>query len=438
MSPITWAVIFFLILTNAFYVAAEFAAVGARRSRIRQLADEGSRLAARLLPVLDRPVMLDRYIAACQIGITLSSLVLGAYGQATLAAGLVPVFEPWGDVHEFAAESAAATVVLVGLTALQVLFGELVPKSLALQHPTRTALVTVLPMQWSLWLFSGFIKALNGSATLVLRLFRVPQSGHRHVHSPEELELLITESREGGLLRATEYRRLYRALRLRTRTARQLLVPRPRVAAIDVTTPVPQALSLVADTPHTRLPLYRESIDNVIGLLHTRDLVLHYLERGAAGSLEEIMRPVLTVFETITADRLLSLMRERRRQYAVIIDEFGATSGIVTLTDVLEELLGKVADERKRREPQPQRLPDGRIRLPGAMRLNEAEPWIGVVWLGEADTVGGHVLGVLGSVPSGGEQVVIDGIQVEVERVSGHAIASVLVRPLVSPEEPHG
>src|SRR5918999_1327059 len=236
------AVITLLILLTALYVAAEFAAVGARRSRLRRLAEDGNPLAARLLPVVENARELDRYIAVSQIGITLSSLILGAYGQAVIAPRIEPLVARTSLVERGAAESASAVVVLLVLTTLSMVVGELVPKSLALRDPTRVAIWTVLPMQWSLRVFAWSIAVLNGTAILLLRLLRVPSTGHRHVHSPEEIELLIAESRDGGLLEPEEQVRLHRALRLGLRTAKQLMVPRDRLAALEAPTTLEDVL----------------------------------------------------------------------------------------------------------------------------------------------------------------------------------------------------
>ena len=439
MTLVTWAVIVLLILINALYVAAEFAAVSVRRSRIYQLAEEGHALAIRLLPTLEDAQKLDRYIAACQIGITLSSLVLGAYGQATLAVQLTPLFAEWGGLQHVAAQSTSAMVVLVGLTALQMVLGELIPKSLALQYPTHIALYTVLPMRWSLSLLSWFIAVLNGSGTAILKLLRIPQVGHRHLHSPEEIDLLIAESREGGLLEPDEHRRLRHALRLSVQSVRRLMVPRKDIAAIEVNTPIEEVLRQVAASPYTRLPVYRGSKDNVIGMVHTKDLVMHYVEHGAPTSIEAVMRPIMSVPDSVTADRLLTLLREHRSHQAIVIDEFGGVAGLVTLEDVLAEVLGEVTDEFKTGQPQPERLPDGRVRLPGSMRLDKAEPWIGSLWQGEADTVGGHIMNILGRLPAAGERVTIDGVEVEIERITNHAISSILVSPFFHiQEDAHG
>jgi CBS domain containing-hemolysin-like protein len=341
------AVILFLILLTALYVAAEFAAVGARRSRLRRLAEDGNLLAARILPVVESPRELDRYIAVSQIGITLSSLILGAYGQATLGPQVAPVFERLAGLDPASAESTAAVTILLVLTGLAMILGELVPKSLALQDPTRVALATVLPMQWSLRLFSWSIAALNGSGVLILKLFRIPATGHRHVHSPEEIELLIAESRDGGLLEPEEQVRLHRALRLGLRTARQLMVPRARLQALEISTPFDEVLRLVAGSPYSRLPVYRGDLDNVAGILHTKDVVTDFVQGARRETVSSLLRPIVRVRDTMPADRLLTFLRERRSHQAVVVDERSSVAGLITLEDVVAELLGGVADEFK-------------------------------------------------------------------------------------------
>jgi CBS domain containing-hemolysin-like protein len=425
----TWLVIAALLALNIFYVAAEFAVVGVRRSRIRQLAQEGHALAKSLLPFLEDPQRLDRYIAASQIGITLSSLGLGAFGQATLAVDLAPYFARWADLQELAARSAASAVVLTLLTAVQVLFGELVPKTVALQHPAPVALYTYLPMRASLWLFGGFITALNGSGNLFIRLLGLPQTRHQHLHSPEELELLIAESRDGGLLEPEEQQRLHQALRLNRRTARQLMVPRRAVVAIDVQTSPAELLRLVAQSPYTRLPVYRGSAEEIVGMVQTKEVAGLFVQRGQPPAIEEVLQPIPHVPSSLSADRLLSVLRQGRARQAVVVDEFGGMEGIVTLADVLAELVGEVGDEFKELGPQPQPLADGRIRLPGLLPLDQAEAWTRAQWRSEADTVGGHILAVAGRFLEVGERLEVEGVEVEVESLDGHAIAAVLVRP---------
>lgn len=423
---LAWATIALLILLTGLYVAAEFAAVSARRSRLRRLAEDGNTLASRLLPVLEDPRALDRYIAASQVGITLSSLILGAYGQATLAPRLEPLLERIGTMQPATIKSVSAAIVLTFLTTLAVILGELVPKSIALQNPTRTALVTVLPMQWSMRVFSWSITFLNGSGVLLLKAFRIPSTGHRHVHSPEEIALLIAESRDGGLLEPQEQVRLHRALRLGLRTARELMVPRGRLATIAASLPFEEVLRVVAASPYSRLPVYRDTIDNIIGILHTKDVVMRYVQ-GSGLTVASLLRPIVRVPDTMPADRLLAFLRERRSHQAQVVDSSDVVVGLITLEDVVAELLGGVSDEFKSMQARPIRLSDGRLRLPGSMRVDQAAPLIGPVWRNVDRTIGEQITIVLGRVPEPGEEVEIDGIPVEVEALEGDAITSVIV-----------
>lgn len=414
-----------LILINALYVAAEFAAVSVRRSRIQQLAEDGNLLAAWLLPRIESPRELDRYIAACQVGITLSSLVLGAYAQRTIAVWLTPMFAQLGGFQDVAAQSTSAAVVLFVLTVAQVIFSELVPKSLALQYPTQIALYTLIPMIASLWIYRPFIKWLNGAGNLILRLMSFPIQAHRHIHSPDEIELLIAESRDGGLLEPDEHRRLQRALRLNLRQAKQLMVPRRKIAALDIDTPLTEAVAIVEQSPYSRLPVYRGSIDNVIGMLRTKDLVRWWVTGEPPMALADLVRPIATVHESVTADKVLRELRERRSHQALVVDEFGGTAGLLTLDDVLSELLGDVGDEFKTAEPVAETLPDGRIRLPGGMAVDDAATVLHAQWATEATTVGGMLTAALGRLPVAGDRVAIGEYEFEVERVVDRAVHSV-------------
>ena len=429
------AVILLLILLTGLYVAAEFAAVGARRSRLRRMAEDGHALAARILPVLENPRELDRYIAASQVGITLSSLILGAYAQAILAPRAAPLLVRWGSVEVSTAEHAAAIALLIALTVLSVILGELVPKAFALQFPTQTALFTVLPMQWSLRLYAWLIAVLNGSGLLVLRILRVPNTGHRHVHSPEEIELLIAESRDGGLLEPQEQVRLHRALRLGLRVARQLMVPRSRLVALEVSTPIPDVLRVAASSPYSRLPVYRKTLDNIIGILHTKDVVTHFLDRGRTGSLGGLVRPIVRVRDTMPADRLLAFLRERRSHQAIVVEASGTVAGLITLEDVLGELLGTVADEFKAPRLLALRLSDGRVRLPGALPLERARVWLEGAWPVEDMTVAEFIQRRAGRVPEPGEHLEVSGLDVEIESIDNAQVASAIVTPPTGDDE---
>jgi putative hemolysin len=420
-------VILLLILLTALYVAAEFAAVGARRSRIRRMAEDGNSLAARALPFIDNPRELDRFIAASQVGITLSSLIAGAYGQAVLAPPAAPLLVRWAGLEPESALQIAAIVILAILTVLSVIVGELVPKAVALAHPTQTLIYTVVPMQWSLRAYSSLIAVLNGSGNLVLRAFGLASTGHRHVHSPEEIALLIAESRDGGLLEPQEQVRLHRALRLGLRNARQLMVPRDRLAALDIATPWRDVLRIVATSPYSRLAVFRRSLDDIAGILHTKDVVIHFLERRESGSLAGLVRPVQRVPDTMSADRLLAFLRERRSHQALVVDETNRVVGLITLEDVLGELLGSVPDEFKTSRLLPLRLSDGRIRLPGELPLERARVWVGGAWPTNAMTVGEFIVREIGRVPEPSERITVGRLDVEIESADDTHITSAIV-----------
>ena len=420
-----------LLLFNALYVAAEFAAVSVRRSRLNQLKEDGNVFAAWLLPIVESPAGLDRYIAACQIGITISSLVLGAYAQATLAVWLAPYFAALGGLTQVVAESTSTIVVLLALTVAQVVFAELVPKSVALQYPTQTSLYTLLPMLASQWVYRPFIKWLNGSGLLILRLLGAPHQAHRHIHSPDEIELLIAESRDGGLLEPDEHRRLQRALRLNLRQARQLMVPRKRISAISIDTPLNEVVSIVAQSPYSRLPVYRGTIDNIVGILRTKDLVRWFVEGSPGATLAQLIRTIPSVHESVTADRVLKDLRERRSHQALVVDEFGGTAGLLTLADVLTELLGHVGDEFRSGQPLAETLLDGRVRLPGEMGVEDAALLLETTWETDASTVGGLVTEALGHIPSEGDTTTVGDFEFQVERVKDRIPLSVVARRVV-------
>src|SRR5262245_63424475 len=220
---------------------------------------------------------------------------------------------------------------------LSVVVGEMVPKTVALRHPTEVALWTTRPMLWSARIFNWFIAILDRSNAALRALLRMPTASHRHIHSPEEIDLLIAQSRDGGLLEPQEQVRLHRALRLGLRDARQFMVPRARLAAIDVGTPLGDVLKIAATSPYSRLPVYRQSIDDIVGIMHTKDVVTHFLQRGLDGALASLVRPILRVPETMAADRLLGFLRERRTHQALVVDAAGKAVGMITLEDVLGE-----------------------------------------------------------------------------------------------------
>jgi CBS domain containing-hemolysin-like protein len=249
------------------------------------------------------------------------------------------------------------------------------------------------------------------------------------VHSPEEIELLIAESRDGGLLEPREQVRLHQALRLGLRTARQLMVPRSRLAAVEVSTPFPEVLRLVATSPYSRLPVYRGTLDEIVGVLHTKDVVTNYMADRPQVSVMTLLRPIERVHGSIAADHLLAYMRDRRIHQALVVGENGLVEGMITLEDVVAELLGGVSDEFKSATARAILLPDGSVRLPGAMRVEQAAQVLGADWRAVGETVGSYIAKVLGGVPATGEHVSVNGVNMVIEAVEEGVVLSALVLP---------
>lgn len=347
-----WLIILLLIAVNALYVIAEFTAVRLRATQLQPLVNKGNRRAAGLLATLQDGAKLDRYVAACQIGITLSSLIAGAYAQGALTAPLAGLLQRVGGLGDGAAHSTAAVAVLVVLTGVQVLFGELVPKSFALQFTLRSALWVYAPMRLSLKLYSGFLRVLNGSAHLLLRPFGVKPGRTHHAYTSEELELLIAESPQSGVLAQESRGRLLRAFTLGRRTAGDLMVPRKRIAALDITVAPDEALRRLIASPYMHLPVCEGSLDKALGLLHMKVLAWHFARQEALPPLRDILRPLPRVRRGLKVGPLLTLLREQHAAQALVVGRGGRVEGLVSLEDVLQTLLGRMGDELEpAREP---------------------------------------------------------------------------------------
>jgi CBS domain containing-hemolysin-like protein len=418
-----------LTAINALYVAAEFALVGARRTRIAEMAADGARFARLILPVLEDHALLDRSIAASQIGITLSSLIAGFYGQAMLA----PVLSPWLASVGFGfatAQGLATIIILAGITVFQVVFGELLPKSIALRFPERTALTMALPLSWSMWLLRPVIALLNGSAFAILRLSGITINGpSSHVHSPEELESLFQESARGGVIDAGEREMLQNIFTLENRVVRQIMVPRVRVTAIDAATPLEEALDRLSVTPHTRFPVFEETIDQVIGTVHLRDLFL--ANRNTPGAdLQSVMKPVRLLPESMTVSEVWEEFKRDHTSMAIIFDEYGGMAGIVTIEDILEEIFGELQDEFDREIDLYREDEQGRIHLRSDMLISAANDRL-LLTLPEdgPETIGGLVLDLLERTPRVGDEVMVQQVTLRVEAIKDYSITEISLTP---------
>jgi putative hemolysin len=429
---VAFLIISLLIFINAFYVAAEFSTVSARRSMLVQMASEGNAMARLLAPVVSDRSKLDTYVATCQIGITVSSLLLGFFGQSRLSPAIADLLSGREKLASAATLSITAALVLFLLTTLQVIIGELVPKSVGIQYPERLALLTVLPMRWSTILFKPLIWILNGSDRLALHLAgftREVQETHTHLHTPSEILMLFDKSRAGGQLDQEERRLLKNSLELRQVAVRQVMIPRTRMLAASIDTSYEELLRILADSPYSRLPLYEGTIDNIIGIVHLKDLFCLRLSR-AEHNVRNIIRPVLYVPESTLAGSVFALLQSKHHHVAIVLDEYGGTAGFVSLEDLIEEIFGELQDEFDVHAQSPIRPVSKEIvELRGDLLIDEVNEALGLNLVSaDVDTIGGWVLTNLGHVPEIGEELQFIETNLIVQEMEGNAITAIRMK----------
>ena len=401
-----------LILLNGYFVAAEYALVTARRTRIQELAQRGNRRAKAVLRIVADP---PRFIAAMQLGVTGASLAIGALGEQVLAR----VFDPL-----FASVIAFALAFLI-ITFLHVVVGELVPKGIALGYSDRVALAVSTPVRGFFVAFKPLIWVLQRSSEVVLRaLGLTPPGGEMEVYSEAELKMLLSRSTEEGELEAQEQEMLYKVFDFADKEVSAVMVPRPEVVALSIEMPPEEALAAVIDSPYTRYPVYRDSLDEIVGVLHVRDLFSALVDRGIAGvQIEQLLRPAHIVPETKDLAALLTEFRRTNQHPAVVVDEYGELEGIVTLEDLLEEIVGEIEDEFDLPDESIERLEDGRVRVHGTFPIDDFNEQFGVsLPIEDYHTLGGLVFGMLGRAPEPGDEVEHEGIRFTVLTVEGSRI----------------
>lgn len=418
-----------LILLNGIFVAAEFAIVAVPRPRITQLAEEGNRAAQQVLGILRRPDRQNLYLATAQVGITLVSLGLGMYGEHTLAEWLVNALHHLGHLAEPAAHAIASVLAVGFLTYLHVVLGEMVPKSIALQHAEPTALRLSLPMALMQKLFWPVVTPLNAVGNLVTRALGVPPPGaHARLFSPEEIEYLVEESYEQGILAREEHLFVENIFDLSERVVGQVMTPRPRIVGLPVNADRQMVMRTVCETRFSRYPVYEGDLDNIIGVVHVKAIARHITGGEKELDLRRLAQPPLFVPESLSLEEMLSRFRQGRTQMAIVFDEFGGTAGLVTVEDIVEEVVGEIQDEFDREIPPIEELDSQRLRVRGDVVLGELNQLYGLhLSHPEADTVGGLVMAALGRVPHPGDTVEYDGIRFTVEAVRGLAVQTVLV-----------
>ena len=414
-----------LILLNAFFVAAEYGLVTARRTRIVELHHQGNRRARDVLRITGEP---GRFIAAMQLGVTLTSLGIGALGEAALT----NAFDPW------MATIVAVLLAYLILSFFHVVLGELVPKGVALSHSEGTALWVSAPVRAFITLFNPFIWALRTTTDAILRLVGVdPSSTERDVLSEAELRMLVSRSTAQGAIEQEEQQMIDKVFVFGDKDAADVMVARPDVVALSVALSPQEALETVLDSPYTRYPVYRDTLDDMIGVLHVRDLFSAVVaqERGlGAVTIEELLRPAYIVPETKDLGSLLQEFRRQNNHFAIVVDEYGAMVGICTLEDLLEEIVGEIEDEFDVPEEQVEQVDEDTYRIDGMYPIDEFNERFGTD-LPDEDfhTLAGFVFGQLGRAPEPGDDVSYNGLRFDVLEVEGNRIERVSVTFIVRP-----
>ncbi|MDQ4149281.1 MAG: hemolysin family protein [Actinomycetota bacterium] len=408
---------------NAFFVAAEFGLVAIRRTRVDELAARGNRRARSSQKALKQ---LNLILSACQLGITFSSLGLGAIGEPVVATLLEGLFRPLPSPFDvLATHSVAVAIAFSFITFLHVVLGELVPKNLAIAVPEGTALAVSTPIRVFTYIFRPVIWLFNEAANQVLRMFGVnTQPELAEIHTPDEIAIIVEESSRGGAILQGQSRMLTRTLMFPEKRAVEAMVPRVAARAIGTEANVEEVLDLAEATGYSRFPVWSERPDEFVGVVHLKDM-LRVSRRNPGAKVKEVMRDAVVVPESLPLEKVLLQMRSERNHFAIVIDEFGSTAGILTLEDIIEELVGEIRDEYDVREHDLRKV-DGGVRVPGGMRPDELKEATGLVLPeGDYETLAGFILQRLGRLAKRGDEIELDGWKIRVANVRRRRIVSV-------------
>ena len=415
-----------LLIANGFFVAAEFALLAARRSKIERLAHDGVRGAAQALKGLRE---LSLMLAAAQLGITMASLALGAVAEPALAHGLEALLHPL-NLPPGVSHGIALGIGLSIVAFLHMVVGEMAPKSWAIADPERSALLLAPPFRAFALVFRPLIRVLNGVANSIVRMLGVEPQDEAMTHSPADLLLLLEESSSQGTLAEEEHDLLTRALELGGMDAQSVMVPRRDIMAVPADADADDIERVARTTGRSRLPVYEEDLDRIRGVLHVKDLLALSLEDRARVRAGSLARPALVVPESRPLEALMVDMRQRRQHVALVVDEYGSVSGLVALEDLLEELIGEFEDESDRRARVFRRRADGAYLVPASLRPDEVEERIAVdLPDGDWETMAGLVIAVLERLPDVGDVAEVDGVRMEVTRMDGHRITELAITP---------
>jgi putative hemolysin len=405
-----------LVVGNAIFVAAEYALVTARRTRLVTLAESGSRRARAALQLMDHPV---GFISTVQIAITVFGIALGAVGQPLLS-----------DYFGFLPGWASFALAFLILTYLSVALGELAPKAIALQKAEAYAMGVAIPLAFLQRLTRPLVWSLQILANAIIRLFGLqPAAAGELVHTEEDIRQIVAGAEEAGVIEESEEEMLYKVFEFADKEVHEVMVPRPQVVAIAADMPPEEAMKALLDSPYTRYPVYRSSVDEIHGILHVRDLFTAVVDRGIAEvHIAELVRPAYFVPETKDLAALLAEFRKQNQHMAIVIDEYGSFQGIVTLEDLLEEIVGEIEDEFDLPDESIERIDENRIRIDGTFPVDDFNEQFHLeIDAGDYHTMGGLVFGMLGRAAQVSDTVRVDGLRLTVVEVEGNRVGKLEV-----------
>ena len=440
-----WNLIFILVLValNGFFVAIEFSVVASRRARIEILSQEGNRSAKIVKKWLETPSSRDRLIAAAQLGITIVSLALGAVGENTFEAILEPFFQDVSlpnTLQSLTSVIAALPLVfsLIIVTSLHVVLGEQVPKVASLNAPEKVAMMGARPMSVFSAVFKWFVDILDWATQKVLLLFGLDMvGGYSMMYTLEELKQIVDESEEEGVIESPEREMLHAVFDFGELLVRQVMVPRTEITAFEADLTLDECINIATLSTFTKFPVYDDNLDDIIGVVHIKDLLRSRLDPEQRDCrARDLIQEALFVPESLLVRGVLQKFRARRQHIAIVMDEFGGTAGLVTLEDLMEEIVGEVSDPFDTLQPKVQILPDGSATVDGLALIDDVNETLGLQLDDHHyDTIAGYVLGKLGRIPTVGDEVRDGDIHFVVEAMDGMRIARLAIFPLDSREK---
>lgn len=417
----------FLVVLNGFFVAAEFSIVKVRYSQIQLKAAEGNTMAKHAEHLIKH---LDEYLSATQLGITLASLALGWVGESAMHHVIENLF------HYFDLAVAASTVTTISLvisflfiTIMHIVFGELIPKSIAIRKSEQTAMFIAVPLRVFYTVFKPFIWTMNQMSNTFLRLVKIHPATEHEIHSTEELQLLVKQSADSGEIEEENYEIIKNAFDFTDHSAKQIMIPRQNISSIDIEDPVEEIINIIMEGGYSRLPVYKDSIDNIIGIFYAKEIIREYVKRKGEithADLEELMRDAFFVVGSKKISDLLKVFQQKKQHLAVVIDEFGGTEGIVTLEDILEELVGEIQDEEDEEEKIVDKVGENVFWVKATQPLDEINEKLPKIFPlsedGEYNTLAGYILHELEDIPGENQEFVINDYQVKILKMQNKSV----------------